>query len=343
MSGLSGGHGNRAGHGGTRSRTVAPALLAAALALACSACTSAAFRQSAGQFGTLTKAGVAAQNQRLAAIVADDQERIRAELAAGHVDLRLDPACAETVTSQETGPVAPCRLVRADGQPLEAPLSVDNVVALSAALTDYADSLIALAADSTQDQAAFVTSINGLGTSLGRLDGEVRKAAGAAAGNDRAQIGAVATVVAEAGNLYFAYRRSHALRRIVTAGDPIVQRAVAILVRVQLRVRQYDRSALFAQVQAAQGRASQLANTGAAAADLRAAQNQLYDRLAAYNGAGAEVARFVAIGEAHAALAQAARAGASPEQVAAAIEAILHLAGTIHTSVETLGGDSGNH
>lgn len=322
----------------------ARATIAAAILIGLSGCaTSTAFRNSVGQFATLTKAGTNAQNTRLAAIVADDQERIRAALAAGRVDLRLDPACAATITSQEAGP-APCRLVRADGQPIEQPVQIDNILALSAALGAYADGLIAVAADPTADQAAFTSSINSLGTSLGKLEGEVRTATGATPGSSRTEIGAVAAVVAEAGNLYFGYRRSRALQQIVLKGDPIVQQAVATLVRVQLRVRQYDRSTLFAQVQAAQQRASQLAHTpGASVADLRTAQNALFAALAAYNGAGSDVAKYVAIGEAHAALAQAARAGASPEQMAAAITAIMHLADTIHDSVETLDGAGDGH
>ena len=330
--------------GGYSLHRAARTAIAAVILIGLSGCaTSTAFRNSVGQFATLTKAGTAAQNTRLAAIVADDQERIRAALAAGRVDLRLDPACAATVTSQETGP-APCRLVRADGQPIEQPVQIDNILALSAALGAYADGLIAVAADSTADQAAFTSSINSLGTSLGKLEGEVRTATGATPGSSRTEIGAVAAVVAEAGNLYFGYRRSRALQQIVLKGDPIVQQAVATLVRVQLRVRQYDRSTLFAQVQAAQQRASQLAHTpGAGVADLRTAQNALFAALAAYNAAGGDVAKYAAIGEAHSALAEAARAGASPEQMAAAITAIMHLAGTIHDSVETLDGDSGSN
>jgi len=328
--------------GGYSLHRAARTAIAAAILIGLSGCaTSTAFRNSVGQFGTLTKAGTNAQNARLAAIVADDQERIRAALAAGHVDLRLDPTCAATLTSQETV-APPCRLVRADGQALEQPVEIDNILALSAALGTYADGLIALAADSTDDQAAFTSSINSLGTSLGKLEGEVRTATGGAPGSSRTEIGAVAAVVAEAGNLYFGYRRSRALQQIVLTGDPIVQEAVATLVRVQLRIRQYDRSTLFAQVQAAQQRASQLAHDpGAGAADLRTAQNALFTALAAYNAAGGDVAKYVAIGEAHGALAEAARAGASPGQMAAAITAIMHLAGTIHDSVETLEGDGG--
>lgn len=314
-------------------------LLAAALAMA--GCTSPAFRQSVGQFGTLTKAAVTAQNARLAGIVADDTERIRAQRAAGRVDLQLDPACAATLAADPGTPAAICRLTGPGGAALEEPLSVNNVLALGAALNGYADSLIALAADSTQDQQAFSTSVNGLATSLGKLEGEVRLAAGST-GNVRAQIGAVASVVAEAGGLYFAARRSLVLRRMVRDADPIVQRAVGLLVGVQDRVALYDRAGLFQQLVTAQRNASRLANTGASAADLRTAQNQLYVRLQAYNNYGADLARFRAIGAAHAKLAEAARAGASPEQMAAAIEAILDLAATVHDSVETLSGDGGN-
>ena len=326
----------------TRS-AVALKAAAAALLIAAAGCTSPAFRESVGQFGTLTKAGVAAQNQRLAAITAAEQERIRAELASGQVDLRLARTCADTVTSQAPGPAAECRLVRADGQPLEVAVSFENARALSAALTNYADSLIALAADPAQDQRAFTASINNLGTSLGRLEGEVRQATNAPADNSRAQIGAVAAVVAEAGNLYFGYRRSRALRRIILRADPIVQDAVGTLVQLQLRVRQYQRAPLMEQVRLAQSSASAAAHASPPdPAALRAAQNTLFDRLAAYNATGADVEKFVAIGEAHAGLTRAAQEGASPEQMAAAIQAILHLAGTIHASAETLSGDNGS-
>jgi hypothetical protein len=327
--------------------------IAAAILIGLSGCaTSTAFRNSVGQFATLTKAGTSAQNARLAAIVADEQERIRADLANNAVDLRLDPACATTETSQEIGPLPPCGLVRADRQPLEQPVPIGNIVALSAALNAYADGLIAVAADSTTDQAAFTTSINNLGTSLGKLEGQVREATGATPGNSRAEIGAVAAAVAEAGNLYFGYRRSRALQQIVLQGDPIVQQAVATLVRVQLRIRQYDRGALAEQVRIAQQaaslaagqlRAARQSNPQAPATALRTAQNALYAALAAYNASGSEVPKYQAIGDAHRALAEAARAGASPEQMAAAITAIMHLAGTIHDSVETLEGDSGSN
>jgi len=320
-------------------RTVAAA---AALALVTGGCVSPAFRQSVGQFGTLTKAAAADQSQRLGTIVANEQERIRAERAAGHVDLRLDPACAEAVTADPATPAARCGLVRADGQPLEEPLAVDHVLALGTALTGYADSLIALAADPGQDRQTFATSVSGLGSALGKLDGAVRQVADAPAGHDQGRIGAVATVIGEAGGLYFAYRRAHVLKRIVTEADPIVQQAVDLLAGVQGRIGLYDRARLFARVQAAQARATQLAHNGASAADLRTAQNQLYDQLATFNRYGADIASFRAIGEAHHKLALAARRGASPAELAAAIEAIIHLAGTIHTSVQTLENPGGS-
>ena len=321
-----------------------------AIALILAGCVNPAFRQSAGQFGTVAKASVADQNQRLAALVAAEQERIRANLAANHVDLRLDPGCAAAVIADPTaGPAPICRLVRADGQPLEAPPPTDDIVALGAALTGYADNLIALAADTTQDRQAFTTSVNNLATSLGTLEGAFRKAAQAVGNgtpssrpdNSAQRLGAVAAVVAQAGNLYFAYRRAHVLKRIVTEADPIVQQAVALLGQTQARIALFDRAGLFAQVQDAQRRASQLAASGASPADLRTAQNQLYDRLAAFNGYGAGLPSFQAIGEAHHKLALAARS-TSPAAMAEAIKAILDLAGTVYNSARTLSGDSGS-
>jgi hypothetical protein len=332
------------------SRRSAGLLALTATALIASGCVSPAFRESVGQFGTLTKAAVADQSQRLSAVIAEDETRIRADLAANHRDLRLDPDCGDTVNSEVLGPAGQCRIITPDHHPIEQPPQIEHVVALNTALTNYSDNLIALAADSSQDQATFTTSVNRLATSLGKLQSELTQALqtggpsqqpAPGAATAQQSLGAVAAVVAEVGNLYLAYRRNQVLRRIVIQADPIVQNAVGYLLHLEMAIREAERTTLYLRLTAADQHAIAVAHDSHATnEDVAAAQKGLFDSLAAYNNYDERLVRLRAIAEAHGRLAAAARAGASPAQMAAAIEAVLHLAGTIHTSVATLNSGS---
>jgi hypothetical protein len=318
--------------------------VAALFAFALSACVNPAFRESIGEYGALTKAAAAQQNARVAAIAADEEERIRADLAERRADLRLKPDCAaRLLTDPAGGGAAPqCALVEVGGKPIEQAPGFANVIALTAALSNYADQLIALAADSSQDQAAFTQSVTGLATAVGGLDGAIRTATGAAAGQDGARINAVASLLAEAGNLYFAQRRAAVLKQVVIAADPTVQAAANLLSGVDDRVQLYYRAELASALLKAQDHASAVASSPTSTvADVRAAQDALFEQLAAYNSQGADTLRFRAIGEAHSKLARAAQAGASPGELKAAIEAIVHLAGTAGAAAEALKGASG--
>jgi hypothetical protein len=316
--------------------------LAAAAAL--TGCVNPAFRESIGEYGSLTKAAAAQQNAQIAAVAAEEQERIRSELAQNRVDLRLKPDCAaRLLTDPAGGGDAPaCTLVAVGGKEIEQAPGFANILALTGALSHYADNLIALAADPTQDQAAFSQAMQSLATSVGNLDGAVRAATRAPPGQDGAKLGAVASLLADAGNLYFAQRRAAALKRIVIASDPVVQDATRLLSGVDDRLQLYYRAELAAALLRAQDNASATAaSPTASTADVRAAQDTLFQALAAYNNQGADTLRYRAIGEAHAKLAAAARRGASAGELKAAIEAVVQLAATADRTVHTLGGASG--
>ncbi|HEX2764437.1 MAG TPA: hypothetical protein VHM92_11445 [Allosphingosinicella sp.] len=320
------------------------AALAAALLL--SACVNPAFRDSVGEYGALTKAAAAQQNARTAAVAADEEERLRAELAANRADLRLEN-CEPDAEGVAEGKPPRCTLVLKGGAAIEEAPSFANVAALTGALSSYADNLILLAADPKDDQRSFSESISGLATSLGGLDGAVRKATGAAPGNAAPKLEAVAALVAQGGNMYFAQRRAAALKRIVIAADPVVQSAARLLSGVDGALLSYYRNDLYKSVQAAQGHATRLVNTPEASVeDIRAAQDALFAKVAAYNALGSDTLRFQAIGEAHAKLAAAARRGASAGEMKAAIEAVLELAGTADAAwaaVKPKGKDGDDH
>ena len=321
--------------------------LAALAALALAGCVNPAFRETTGQFGAVTKEAVSEQNERLAAIAAAEAERIRADLAANRRQLVLDPACGLEVALEEAAPAPECKLL-VSGQPRPSPIEqaprYQNILDLSDALNGYADGLIALAADASADEAAFAKSLSGLATSLGTLDGAIQKATGATAADRSAKYGAVATLVAQAGSLYFAHRRNKALKRIVLAGDPLVQEAVTLLSGVGAGIDLYDRKGLLKKLTAAQDRAQEVAaDRSQSVAAVRAAQDDLFAALAAYNSYGADRRRFAEIGVAHAKLADAARSGASLAEMKAAVEAVVKLASTARTTVETLQAKSGSN
>ncbi|HEY0085488.1 MAG TPA: hypothetical protein VGB65_06220 [Allosphingosinicella sp.] len=307
-------------------------------------CVNPAFRESISEYGALTKAAAAQQNARVATVAAEEEERIRSGFAENRVDLRLKPDCAaRLLTDPAGGGAAPvCTLVGVGGTEIEQAPGFANILALTDALSDYADNLIVLAADSTSDRAAFSQALQALGTSVGNLDGAVRAAAKAPPRQDGAKIGAVATLLADAGNLYFAQRRAAALKRIVIASDPVVQEATALLSGVDDRLQLYYRAELASALLSAQANASMVAGTPTSSTqDVRTAQDALFQALAAYNNQGADTLRYKAIGEAHAKLAAAARRGASPAELRDAISAVVQLAATAGTTIHTLEGDRG--
>jgi hypothetical protein len=317
------------------------ALLGAAML---AGCVNPAFRESVGEYGALTKASAAQQNGRVAAVAADEAERIRADLAARRVDLRLSADCAaalaeaNAVLAADPGAQAPtCSLVERGGKPVEQAPGFANIIALTGALADYSDTLILLAADSSADEAAFGQSVTSLGNALGGLDSAVRQATGAPAGAAGPEIGAVATLMAETGSLYLEQRRGRALKEIVIRADPLVQQAANLLSGVDDRLQLYYRADLARTMLNAQNAASAVvASPTSSEADIRTAQDALFAAVAQYNAQGADTLRFKAIGAAHAKLAQAARKGASAQEMAAAIEAIIHLAGTADATVNAL-------
>ncbi|MFL6844502.1 MAG: hypothetical protein ACJ8ER_06440 [Allosphingosinicella sp.] len=316
-----------------------------AFALLLSGCsTSPAFRETVGQFGTVAKAAIAEQNSRLAAITAETEETIRQDLAARRVQLQLDPNCALTLAPPLEGQAeGTCTLTGKGGAPVETAPTFANVQALSAGLSGYADSLAALAADSSADQQAFAQSLSGLAGSLGTLDGAIQKATNATPADRSAKYGAVATLLGEAGNLYFDHRRNSALKRIILAADPLVQEATGLLSGVGAGTDLYDRSALFRQLSAAQDAAeAAAADPGKSVEEVRTAQDALFNALDLYNAHASDQQRFAAVGAAHAKLAEAGRRGASAAQLAGAIEALVSLAGTAGTTVKTLESGKGS-
>lgn len=316
-------------------RTVAAGSLGFALILG--GCVSPAFRESVAQFGTLTKATATQQNDRLARIVAADHERYRQQLAELRVDLRPSETCGRVDDPQPSAPARAgetgCRLLPLGTTEVREPDTYPNIVALNLALADYAEALSLLAADNSGEQTAFTTSVTKLATSLGGLEKTIRTTTGAPASNFSTQLGAIAAVVSRLGNLYFGARRNEALREIIRNAGPIVDEAIRLLTRAQASISVYEQAALLTRLNNARRRATDAVNSGSTTAQIRIAQDELFNAVAALNHASVDQRRTEAVGHAHRKLVQAAQEHATAEDLRQAILALADLASATHGAV----------
>ena len=262
------------------------------LFLAVTGCSTSRFTQTAGQFGSLTRSAAEQQNARLVAVAGGELERYRQRLAETKAELKFRD-CAQTLadappdpTTAVVKPFPRCRLMErmspGEFQELAPDLHFENIAALNSALVDYAGGLVLLAADASKDQQAFAASVSNLASSLGGLDGAIRKVTGASEGNSATQFNAVGTLVAKLGNLYFAAHRQNVLKKMVIEADPLVQRATAILGDADSQLDLYDRLPLYQAVVNAQEHADQVRKLGDVAA-IRSAQDKLFEAVERFN------------------------------------------------------------
>ncbi|MCJ2189171.1 hypothetical protein [Novosphingobium beihaiensis] len=311
---------------------------AIALMLLSCGCVSGRFTQAAGQFGTLTKIAADQQNERLAAVEADELERYRQNLVTQKYDLQLQDCAAiiagapPAALKAQAGGNLTCHIAvkKAPGvyEALPATTNFGHISALNHALVKYADGLEKLASDATSDQQTFTGSVTALATSVGNLQGAITKATGKESDVTGGKIDAVGNLVAKAGNLYFAARRQAVLKRIIVESAPLVQRATDILGDTGTSLDVYGRVPLYMALIDAQTAWDAAYFKGDPKA-IRSAQDALFEAVNQYNAYQSERMRFTAIGIAHAKLVKAANAGASASELQAAIVSLLDLAKTI--------------
>lgn len=310
-------------------------VLTTASALVLSGCISPAFRESVGQFGAATKAAMTGEAERLGRVRESEVNRQRDEVARSGANLEVErtPDCTALRQGQGTGE---CRLVRGDGVALRRIVQSANTIALGNALANYSDSLVALAADSTADQAAFTNSVTAVGTSLSNLNNAIRAATGAPEEDLSAPVGAIARLVAELGNLYFQHRRNVVLRRVITEGAPAVSRAIGLMRRAATAAAGYERALLNARLLAAEAHDDDVMGRPADLEARREAQRGLFESVNALNRYDTRLRLFHTLSEAHDKLVAAARSGASSAEILAALQAAIQLATTVRATVAAL-------
>jgi hypothetical protein len=202
---------------------------------------------------------------------------------------------------------------------VEDPFAPVNILGLESALADYGKNLALLAADSSQDQAAFSGALTGLAGSLGKLDGAIAKATAGQRLSGDDKLGAIASVVARVGNLIFAAQRKRALKRIIVAAQPLVEEAVGVLNEADSVVQDYDITRALQRATDAENQLIDvLKERPSQKPRVRAAQDELYAAVEAVNSITARKKRIRELGVVHAALATAARKGSSRQDLEAA-------------------------
>lgn len=218
------------------------ALLLAGTALL-AGCAGSRFQTATAKFGAEIEKTMTAQSDQITTVSAMETKRRREEIVSNRTTLSLHDDCFND--PEISGVYKPCTIVAlpGSGEEVEFHYDLPAIVGLQRALSSYGKKLALLADDAEADQAAFSASIDKLGTSIGKLDAAISKTAGSdrVATDDR--LSNVARIIGSLGQLAFEYQRQHALRRIISANDPLIQEALAVLEKADVEANRYKRVA----------------------------------------------------------------------------------------------------
>lgn len=304
--------------------------------VAISACASKSLTSGSASFAEAVQLISNAHDTQMEQVAANRLDRLLTEHAQKRAVFVESDGCVKFAISPEDFKASDCTLLLQGNAPIDKqPIERDNLLALSKALRNYAGALALVAADTTEDRAAFAASVQKLGASLGSLDGQIaRLSQGSGLGKDK--IGTVAGLVAEAGGLYLDYQRTRFLRELIPAADPFVQKAVAILEFSRVS----GQGALMATLAKTEISASLRAlqdlvnNPRSKPKQIKSAQIEALKAHERFIAASRVSKSFKSIGEAHAAMVEASRSGLSGDEVLTMIDRLLTLAGQVDATLE---------
>ena len=327
-------------------------VVSAGVALALCGCAAEPFRTAVQSFASTT---VAASDQ-LEVMQSKHRgrrtEEIRANLAEERARLVPDPDTCQPLATPDYKPSA-CRVLVNGQEPVPQAFDAPAVVELRAALANYATNLGVLAGAATEDSAAFREAAAGLTTSFGTLTNTISNSRlPLTIDIEENDLGAVATIIGEIGVLYFEYQRVAMMREIIKETDPAVQDATEILADAAGVWAKSENEAFLSKFRRETEKLDDLVrkeNEGSKVTDAAFSVQQVsvLNAHATYTTDVLPVAQsqsaFVELGNAHAELAAAARAGGSREDVISALQRIAAAAAAIREPVATLfnGDDAG--
>lgn len=219
--------------------------LALAGALLLAGCAGARFQTAAGRFGTETEKTMKAQSEQIEAVSTIETQRLREHIIADKRRLGLHEDCMDD-EMDALGKFLHCRLISAkadsnEDEEVVFTYELPDILALQDALSAYGSNLALLADSAEADQAAFSKSVDKLGTSIGKLDTAISKAAKSPRLDPDGKIGTIASVIGTLGNLAFKFQRRAALRHIIAGNDPLIQEALQVLEAADREAARYKR------------------------------------------------------------------------------------------------------
>lgn len=298
------------------------------LLLLASGCVDPEFRTAVGSFATATQEAVEQQNTAIDGLLARERERYLDEIAGRRARLEPSDGCS---VFDPLGEESPCTVIEqtAPGDAAALRVTSDRVVnirAASGALVAYAQGLAALAADSSDDQAALTERMSEFASSAGGVNDAIRRLVGADARNLGEPLGALSAVIAQAVNLYLAQRREAVLRDLILRADPQVAVAAQRLDEIDRLLLLSGSGIVYRRLEDASARLDRLITERPDDLDaIRAAQAEVIDAAELFNRLRAAPRPFAMIGAAHTELRDAAASGASPEAILDAVLAVADL------------------
>lgn len=285
-----------------RSRPIA--LLLAGTALL-SGCAGSRFQTATAKFGAETEKIMTAQSDQIAVVSAMETKRMREEIVSNKTTLSLHNDCLND--PEISGVHKPCAIVAlpGSGDVVDFHYDLPAIVGLQRALSSYGKNLALLANYAEADQAAFSASIDKLGASIGKLDAAISKTAGSDRITTDDKVGTIASIIGSLGQLAFKYQRQHALRRIIIANDPLIQEALAVLEKADVKTNDYTRSAAREIASAAATKAKLATSDG----ERQTRNEELYRAIDLLNDIQANSAKLKQLAAIHGALADLARRG----------------------------------
>lgn len=298
-------------------------------------CAGSTYRTAVAEFGQSTRVAVDQQSSSLRSIIDAENQLIRTELAEKRVDLVLSGDCIDSVVRQE----APdCAIQRNDGKELRAAPKFAHILALGEALASYSENIGALAADSSEDRAAFKEALVAAAGATSKLDGALRTSLNIDGKPlPEEKLGIIAGIVADIGGLLLEKQRVDALKKIIITADPTVQRSVEFLMAAYEAEQTYNLSDRTLELKQAQtGLRLVNANPASSLEQRLAAQAKFIELAENFIGLATATDRFERIGKAHAALRVAAEKNATKEDLLAGVKAVLAVAQSVGEAVPKL-------
>lgn len=302
------------------------------------ACASPKLRQSVDAFSKNTENAVASQQITLTNYYQSKQHEAKDFYVANRVKLGLTDECITALVGSVTKEVlSACQIKPRKPQPnLVSPFESSKVQNLAKTLGAYAKALALLASDMSEGDTALLAAFTEVGGAFVSLDSAIATATGEAPRLSEEKKGALVTLIAQATSAWLQYKRDRALMDIITASKDDIEKATKILSESMIIIQQSQAGVALRALEAAVAKHENVLAAGGDEKDLRAANQVMDERLAAYKSALAISDPYQKIGEAHMQLNKLIESGFDNENYKVFIRTLIEIAQSAKAFTDTV-------